>query len=145
MNSADRILGGITFLAGVAVWLLCGNIAGIVEEHALPPSFFPRLLAAVLAALGLLLLARGGGRPLAQVWQAVGNRENLFLVGVTLVYCLAFGSVDYRLSTPLYILAAMWALGARKPLELVLLPLGGTAVLYGVFRYGFQVLLPTMG
>ncbi len=145
MNSSNRVLGLITLAAGVAVWVLCAGIPTVADAHTLSPGFFPQLLSIVLALLGLCLFWQGKGQVFSIVWHTVTSSRNLCLVAATLGYTLAFGYMDYRLISPLYIAAVLWIQGSRKPLEFVFVPLGATAVLYVLFRYGFQVLLPEMG
>lgn len=147
MNDSNRLLGLITACSGGLIFLLCLNIESIPDTRTLSPNFFPELLAIVLVLLGVSLLVRGGGKPLAGpngVASRIFQARNAFLVLFTLLYTCLFGYGDYRVNTPLYIAASMWALGVRKPLYFVLVPALTTALMYGLFRHGFTVLLPTL-
>lgn len=144
MNDSNRLLGCITMAAGGVVLLLCRSIETIPDTRTLSAGFFPELLAVILLLLGAGLLLRGGGSQLSGVAARIFQPRNYCLVAFTLLYTCAFGYGDYRINTPLYVLASMWALGVRKPLYLVLVPVLTTAVMYGLFRYGFSILLPTL-
>ena len=75
----------------------------------------------------------------------VKQPRSFFLALCTLSFTLAFGHVDYRLICPVYIAAVLWILGRRRPKDIVMISVLSTAVLYALFRYGFMVLLPSMG
>ena len=145
MHTSNRLLGGITVAAGAAVWLAAGGIQMPPDTHTLSPQFFPKLLAAALALFGGLLFWLGGGVPLGAVFERIRQPRNWLLAGVTLLFTLAFGHVDYRLICPVYLAAALWILGRRSVKDIAVISLSSTAILYLLFRYGFLVLLPEMG
>ena len=143
MVSSDRALGlvvlciaGGVFAAGFGIDIPPGS------EDSLSPRFFPQLLAIVLGGLGLALLAKGGGLSLHSVWAKLGSSRSLALLGLTALYTLTFGVMDFRLGTLLFVGGGMWIMGARGRLELTLVPAAVACLVYLLFRYGFLVLLP---
>lgn len=144
MNDSNRLLGLITMAAGAAVLLLCRSIETIPDTRTLSAVFFPELLAVLLLLFGAGLALLGGGKSLDTVAAKIFQPANFCLAAFTLLYACSFGFGDYRLSTPVYVAASMWVLGVREPVRLVLIPVLSTAVMYGLFRYGFTVLLPTL-
>ena len=145
MHTSNRLLGGLTVIGGLIVWIAAGGIQMPADSHTLSPRFFPKLLAAALMLLGAALFVMGGGRSLAEVFSRLRAPRNYLLVACTLIFTTAFGHVDYRLLCPIYIAAVLWVLGRRKPKDIIVISITATAVLYLLFRYGFMVLLPEMG
>ena len=154
MLAADTLLGLLSVAGGLLVTLAGLRIAGPSGEPGLPPGAFPILLGLLLVILGACLAWRGqrgagssapGGRTARQVRESVASPRSLALCGLVLGYFLTFRMLDFRLGSWLFVLAAMWTLGARKTGELLLLPVAVSGSLYLLFRYGFTVLLPTWG
>jgi hypothetical protein len=145
MVTSNRLLGGIAFILGVAVWLAAGGIQLPAEGHTLSPRFFPKLLAGALALLGAILFALGKGLPFDAVYTKIRHPRNVCLAASTLLFAVAFGHVDYRLLSPAYIAVVLWILGTRKAKDIIVVSVSATAILYLVFRYGFMVLLPEAG
>lgn len=144
MPTSNRLLGCITLVVGVAVWLAAGSIQMPPDSHTLSPQFFPKLLAAALVLLGAALAARGDGQSFEAVCSKMRHPRNICLAACTLAFTVAFGHIDYRLLCPVYIAAVLWILGRRKPKDIILISLSATTILYLLFRYGFMVLLPEM-
>ncbi|MDR1658916.1 MAG: tripartite tricarboxylate transporter TctB family protein [Desulfovibrio sp.] len=145
MRNSDHLLGCLSVIVGFAVWQASDSINVPSDSHTLSPRFFPCLLAFALAALGLALLLSGKGFPLRSIAGKIRQPRNYLLVGLTLLYALLFGHVDYRLLSPAYLASALWVLGVRERKRMALVSVCATAVLYLLFQYGFMVLLPSMG
>lgn len=139
---ADRLAGMITLAAGLCLAAAATQIDILASQPTLSARFFPYLLAGVLVIAGALLALSPGETPLGQVLGRLLARRGLAFGALFLVYALTFRYVDFRLGTWAFVLAAMWVLGARRPLELILLPTAVSAATYLLFRYGFTVLLP---
>ena len=143
MASGDRLLGLLSLLIGLGVVGAAMGIDVPGGTESLSPRFFPLLLAGALLVLGIVLLVRGGGVPLRKAGAALASRRSLAMAFLTGLYTLSFGFTDFRVGTALFMGCVMWVMGSRRPLELCLVPLGSSLLLYAVFRYGFLVLLPT--
>ena len=143
MWRADRVLGLVT--VGLAIGLAVASRAIEINEAQLTLSarFFPLTLSTALFGLGVLLALRPGEQRLAEVIDLLLVRRALLLAAVTLIYFLGFRYIDFRVGAWLFMVAAMWSLGARRPWELIVIPPVVAAAVYAVFRYGFTVLLPT--
>lgn len=118
------------------------------------PAFFPRLLAGLLFALGLLLAARAWADDPGEVEPDADGPEgapagSLDLVrvagGVTAI--AAFLWLAPRIDTfallPVLVASLMTLMGERRVAPLVAVPLGFTGFVYLVFHRAFGVLLPT--
>jgi putative tricarboxylic transport membrane protein len=143
VHGSDRLLGCLAVISGLVVWLASGGIDAPPDSHTLSPRFFPRLLGAVLAALGAMLLLFGRGHPLRDIAGKISRPRNYLLVGTTLLYALLFGHADYRVLSPAYMASALWILGMREPGRIAFISVCAPAALYLLFRYGFTVLLPS--
>ena len=142
MFTSNRLLGGIACILGIVVWSAAGGIQIPAEGHTLSPQFFPRILAGTLALLGAVLFIIGRGLPFDAVYAQIRRPRSLPLAASTLLFTIAFGHIDYRLAVPAYIAATLWILGKRKAVDILIISVSATAILYLVFRYGFMVLLP---
>ena len=140
---ADRIAGAFLLIAGCGVALASAAIDVLPDQPTLSARFFPYLLSLALVFGGGFLMARPGARPLAEVLAAVLAPRGLMVAAVFLLYTVTFRYVDFRLGTWGFVLASMWFLGARRPWELIVVPIVVSAAVYLTFRYGFLVLLPT--
>lgn len=140
---ADRLAGVVTAVAGLGLAAASAGLDILASQPTLSARFFPYLLAGVLVLCGLALAVRPGERLLSEVVAQVLVRRGLAFAGLLLVYALTFRYVDFRFGTWAFVLAAMWVLGSRSRLELLILPLAVSAATYVLFRYGFVVLLPT--
>lgn len=142
---ADRVAGAAVAAFGAALGVLAAQIDVLVGGPAVDARFFPFILAGVLLIGGAALALRPGDTPIETVTARLLDRRALLFAGLFLAYALSFRHVDFRLGTWAFALAAMWALGARRPLELALIPpLLALGVFY-LFRHGFTVLLPSWG
>lgn len=140
---ADRIVGLAVVALGLALALLVAGIEINERQSTLSARFFPGLLAGALVVLGGLLALRPGDLGTVDALAGLMRRRGLLIAALFLLYCLTFRYVDFRLGTWAFTILALWILGSRKPLELILIPVAVSAAVYVVFRYGFTVLLPT--
>ncbi|MCP5373478.1 MAG: tripartite tricarboxylate transporter TctB family protein [Hyphomicrobiales bacterium] len=139
---ADRLAGIATAAAGLALAAATARVDILDSQPTLSARFFPYLLAAVLLAGGLALALRPGAAALGAVVGRLLDRRGLAFAALFLAYALTFRIMDFRLGTFAFMAAAMWVLGSRRPLELLVLPAATAAGVYVLFRYGFTVLLP---
>ncbi len=139
---ADRIAGLVSVAAGLGLGAAAAQLDILANQPTLSARFFPYVLAAVLCLGGLALAIKPGDTSLRQVVDGLLARRGLAFAAALLVYALAFRFIDFRLGTWAFVLIAMWVLGSRRWLELVLVPVAVSAVTYVVFRHGFTVLLP---
>lgn len=140
---ADRIIGLLVIGSGV---LLAVAVAGTeinAQQLTLSARFFPALIAGALILLGIGLAIRPGPLKTADVLTALAQRRAIWVGALFLVYALTFRDVDFRFGTWAFVLLTMWILGARKPLELVAVPIAVSGTVFVIFRFGFVVLLPT--
>jgi len=139
---ADRVAGVVICLFGAVVAMATSRI-DILPGNTLSARFFPYLISACLILGGVMVALRPGPVSLSEVMDQLLNRRALSFGALFLVYALTFRYVDFRVGTWLFVLASLWILGSRKPLELVLLPVAVSGLVYLQFRHGFTVMLPT--
>ncbi|MDE0057440.1 MAG: tripartite tricarboxylate transporter TctB family protein [Defluviicoccus sp.] len=142
---ADRVIGLAVAASGVALGWAASGVETLAQQTTLSARFFPMLLAAVLLLSGLGIAARPGERGLIEVLAPICSVRVLTFGGAFLLYALSFRYVDFRLGTALFMGAALWSLGSRRPVELIGLPIAIALGVWAVFRHGFTVLLPVWG
>lgn len=143
MRRADLLIG--IGLLGFAVLYYRESLeitVGFASDR-LGPTFFPRVLAASLAACALALVlrsARGrsdpGPLPTVRIGQFLGT------VGLTLAYALLLHPLGYVIATPLYLAGLVMLLGYRSMTGVAGTAVGVTIVLYLVFARALHVLIP---
>jgi putative tricarboxylic transport membrane protein len=143
MRRAD-LVGGVGLLLFAVFYFERSFVisTGLASDR-LGPTFFPRVLASVLALLAAVLIVRAisdrsDREPLAPV-----RTVRLFgVLGLTVVWALLLPSAGFVLVTPLLLGSVMWTMGLRRWRGLIGVSLGMTLVLYLVFVRALKVLLP---
>lgn len=111
------------------------------------PAFFPLTIGACLLVLSLVLLVQGiaalrageGGE--AKVgWTP--SRRALAVLGCFAVYLLLLPVAGFLLSSVPFFAALMYLYGARRAWVVALGALAAPALLFVLFRYGFQIVPP---
>lgn len=131
----------LTALA-VVLWVVSEGIEVNPGQTTFTARFFPQLMALIMAGCGLGVAVNGlraAPQSLPQVfsWRVCG-------LGVLLLaYFMGFEHIDFRVGSWAVTLLGMLLLGARRPLELVIVPIGLSVAVYTVFRYAFVIVLPT--
>jgi putative tricarboxylic transport membrane protein len=137
------ILSGLAAIAGGAALIYVSlDIDVAPGETTLNARFMPILAAACIVACGIAIAAKGLLAEPTRLPFGVNPRVTAILV-LFLAYFLTFEYVDFRFGAWALTLACMYVLGGRKPVQLVLTPVLTAAVVYLMFRYGFEVILPT--
>lgn len=140
---ADRLAGIATIAAGLGLAALTAQVDILSGQQTLSARFFPYLLAGAMVSGGAVLFLKPGPGVLSTVTDKLMDRRGIALAGLFLLYALTFRYVDFRFGTWTFVLGAMWILGSRSWLELLITPVAVSAAAYTLFRYGFTVLLPT--
>ena len=132
---------GIMFLAFAAVALITAHGYSLGSAGRMGPGYFPILLGAVLALLGVILVVRS----FVTEGDSVGRLNLLPLAVIALGVCL-FGLFIERLGLVLSLIAvtAVSAFASRdsRPLEVAALALVLTAISVAVFVYALRLPLP---
>jgi putative tricarboxylic transport membrane protein len=132
---------GIMFLAFAAVALLATRGYSLGTPGRMGPGYFPMLLAAVLGAIGLILVIRS----LLTNGEGLTRLHLLPLSIIALGVCL-FGALIERLGLviSLIMVTVVTALASResRPVEFAALALVLTAFSVGVFVYALRLPLP---
>jgi len=134
--------------------LLFGFSFGIHEDvvpgDRLGSRFFPRLVVILLAVCAAFIIGDGlkAGRPAASGAPARPERSGGTPQRAAWTVCLSFGYIIFFKSlgiivvTPLLIVGLMLAWGVKSKVNLVLIPVLSTAILYLLFGYAFEIMLP---
>ena len=140
------LAGGVVFLVFACVYfLLSDNLPPGGPFDKIGTKFFPKLLAAILGGLSLLLIVltvAAGRTQHATAPPERGDRKAFY--GTLAVAFLAVGlwKVIGFASTPLLMAGVMLVNGARSPRMVVAVAIGGTVLLYLVFFRLFALPLP---
>jgi len=122
---------------------------GLPERAIMPntpgPSFFPWLITAALCALSVTLLFQGISR-LKHQTGAVAERQDvrkpvLALVSIA-IYLAALPYLGFVPASVIFFAALMWLYGARNPVLIAAGAIAGPVILFVLFRYGFNIILP---
>jgi putative tricarboxylic transport membrane protein len=140
---ADRIAGGVITIAGLGLMIAVTQVDILDNQPTLSARFFPYVLSVILSVGGLGLMFKPGDAKFSDVINKLLASRGVTFAFVFLVYTLTFRFVDFRFGTWAFLLITMWILGSRKWIELLILPISVSMIIYLLFRYGFTVLLPT--
>ena len=107
--------------------------------------FYPKLLFSVLGVCGIVLFVQGAMRPEAE--QVPFPRTDWKRILITFVLLLAYAYLmeytGFILSSIVFMVVFMLFLGERKVLNLILVPVIGSILIYLLFGKVFMIALPT--
>lgn len=152
----DAILGGATILLGVGLYILSFGIKS-VALNLVKADFFPRLIAALLVVLGVILLITGlkkakqyqdDGEKDLPFWKNDGSVSMLETLALIAAYVLLMKPLGFIIATFAYLVAQMYVLTpkdkrTKKNLVLfVLISLVASFAVYLLFVKVFYLMLP---
>ncbi len=113
LRRRDALSGLVLLALALVAWLAAGDLP-FGRLHRPGPGFLPRSLAVLIAALALLLVARGArGEPVPAAWpdRAGGRRIGLMLAAL-LAYAVLLEPAGYLLATGgLFLVLLRWVSG----------------------------------
>ncbi|QAT48928.1 tripartite tricarboxylate transporter TctB family protein [Caproiciproducens sp. NJN-50] len=150
LKKKDSVLGLFCVLLGIIVF--AGSLS--LSSGA---AFFPKITAAVIAVLGVLIFAdalkEGEVQPAAAEAKVPGVKEEkkaaapeykkvALILGLLFAYCAALQWVGYIIPTILFVLACSFTLNYRK-VKVILIAAACLSIgLYFMFSMGFNVRFP---
>lgn len=124
-------------------------LAGGLPERSLPntpgPSFFPLVVISLAAVLSAALVIQGimALRTDADTApQGAESRLPALTIAAFFVYLAALPFAGFILASIVFFAALMLLYGSRKPLLIGIASTAVPVVLFVIFRYGFQIVLP---
>ncbi len=154
-------------LSGIFVLIICGigaySISSLPEPTSLDlygPASFPKMIIALLAFCGILLIIKGIKTPPSKdYWKNPHVIRHLcYFIGLFYAYLASLtylgeffitlqdiyipSGTAFCITTTLFLLIALPLLGRKKTLENIIVSVTTTACLFGVFGVFFKVLLP---
>lgn len=135
-----------------SVLLICSLIYGLLTtqlpDRALPntpgPAFFPWLITGGLTILSAALLLQGlrGQGGSAQAAPAPVTARGWLALGVFVVYLLVLPTLGFVIASIPFFAVLTVLYGQQNRVLVIITAVAVPALLFVVFRYGFQMLLP---
>jgi putative tricarboxylic transport membrane protein len=142
-NPGDRIAAVILLALAVFVFAYSFTLPAPVQELDPGVAAFPRGLAVLIGLLALVPLLRPQpGEPLPRgipAWRVIGTV--VLLAGYAMILDIA----GFVITTVMFVLVELLLLGVRRPVTLIVMPLGVGLGLFYLFRILLGVALPTSG
>ncbi|MCI2399070.1 tripartite tricarboxylate transporter TctB family protein [Aliiroseovarius subalbicans] len=156
-HTRDALIGAVLIVAALTLYFVL--IPGYVAENqigAMSPRFFPRFGAVLIGIGGLVLVILSLGNLKRAVGQAVADGEQAtqpadsglaglakpgLITAALAGFVVLFQMLGYMYAAPLLIAVLMVLFGAKNPLQIVLVSIATTGVLYVVFSYGLNLTL----
>jgi hypothetical protein len=130
-------------LIALAAFVIWENRAYPLGSLASPgPGSVPLMLAAILGALGLLIIVRGGGSPLLNSIDWSEGRRGIVLLIACGVATFALERIGYRLTMIALLVFILGVVERKKPLATGLVAFGFAFVSYFLFATVLKVQLP---
>lgn len=157
-HTRDALVGVLLIVFALALYffLIPGYVAENQSGGAMSPRFFPRFGAILIGLGGLVLVILSLGNLKRAVGQAVADGEAATrpadsglaglakpgLIAVALSgFVVLFQMLGYMYAAPILIAVLMLIFGAKNPLQIALVSIATTGVLYVVFSYGLNLTL----
>jgi uncharacterized membrane protein YeiH len=137
----DVLAGAVTLALGAALGLASFFIDINPNQTTLTARFVPLLIASILTLCGGGIIINGL-RSASQPMPFLFSRKLLIVASFLLAFFLTFAFVDFRVSSWLLMLSTMYVLGNRNWRQLLWVPVAVSSVIYLIFRYLFEVILP---
>lgn len=137
---SDRILGAVSVVAAVGMAWAAQSYAPVISYEPVGPRAFPRLLAGLLAIVGLWLIVRP--TLTANVFTGPAMKTVGLSAVAVLVYAMLFQTLGFTIATALMAVPVGMAFGGSWKVSLA----GGVGLgigLYLLFDRVLDVVLPT--
>ena len=148
MSMAHKNIAAAIGLLAFTGWyaVLTASLPELEVMQKIPgPSFFPWLITAALAALSIALLVQGIKKLKSANGVSAGQSDLKTPVLALASFAIYLGVLPFLGFVPSSIAlfgALMWLYGARNPLMIAACAIGGPLILFVLFRYGFNIILP---
>ena len=139
----DRIAAGLLLALAIAVFAYTSTFPPPIQDLDPGMSVFPRIAAVIIGVFALVPLLRPeGGEALPRGGSALRVIATVVLL---FGYALVLDLMGFVLTTVLFLVALLLLVGVRRPVLLVVVPLGVSLGLFFVFRFFLEVPLPVSG
>lgn len=142
--SRSDFVSGIAFMGLASVVYLYANQMAKVPLG-IGPGDYPRVIAIGMFILGGILTLQSclkGLKPGAKIYGPEALKRVGSLVLITFIYIQLLKYLGFLYLTPFFLAAAMLMFGVKKRSLIIYTSIGVSVIIYVVFYYGFQVLLP---
>lgn len=143
INLGDRVAAGLLLVFAVGIFAYTFTFPAPVQPQDPGVTAFPRMVAVLIGVLSVVLLVS------PREGEALPRGRAAIRVVITAlllcVYAVILDSVGFVITTVLFLLAELLLIEVRRPVLLVLVPLGVGVGLFYLFRVFLEVPLPTSG
>lgn len=139
----DRVAAGLLLVFAVGVFAYTFTFPSPLQPQDPGVTAFPRMVTVLIGILALLLLLRPReGEPLPRGRAAIRVITTVLLL---CVYALVLDTAGFVITTVVFLLAELLLIGVRRPVLLILVPIGVSVGLFYLFRVFLEVPLPING
>lgn len=139
----DRVAGALVLALAVGIFAYTFALPSPAQPTDPGVTALPRMIAVLIGVLALVVLAR------PEEGETLPRGGGALRVGVTAVLLLLYGlvmdSLGFVITTIVFLLAVLLLIGVRRPVTLVLVPLGVSVGMFLLFRVLLEVSLPVSG
>lgn len=138
----DIIAAAFLIAVGAVFYYLSFDLQASRSISTFSARFFPQLasIGIVLCGVGVLVQAFMADR---KDMPFIFNRANLSVAAIFLLFFTTFERIDFRVGAWAVIVSCMFVLGCRSVLQLLIVPVVTSLLIYWTFTRGFEVVLPT--
>ncbi len=143
-GTSNILSGSIIILFGVAMLLEMAKAqyAGMGEGLGTGPAFFPRILMGAFIITGLLTILNGV-RKKGNLLEPINKGKIFVFILITSVLFFSVSCLGFLFSVFPFLLVAMWVMGFRKKLLIVVISLIFSLSSWYLFNFVFEIILPT--
>ena len=140
---SELVIGLACIVLGVVVFIAAGNLQTV--RLGIGPAGFPKVIAIVLAVLGLAQTATALSTGVkAPEFNVDKKAASLFIAAVAMsfAYVLLVDMIGFLIMTPLLLLGLMYLFGERRIVKMLIIAAVTTACIWLLFTEVFMIFLP---
>ncbi len=142
---AEKIMTGLFFLFGLLWFTVSFNLASsnFGGGLGLGPDFFPRLLSILMMIFSLIQLVRTFRKDKEDQLKLNIHGLSIIIIVSCITYLFAIDIIGYLVSTFIFLSVVIFVISRKRSITDIVIALGISLALYGVFNLVLKVPLPT--
>ena len=142
VRDRDSLSGLIVLIFAIAGYIYSVFKISSDATVGVAPDFYPKLLFIVIGISGLVTLLNGFRREIKKEMPAFNWKAVITVITLLIGYAYLLQLVGFVISSIVFMIAFMFVLGERKPINMIVVPIITSLLIYFLFSKAFMIMLP---